>query len=250
MKGSHILVPAARVGRNILAERLTSEGARVTVFPDLEAAPPSDVAALDAAIEHAADYRWLVFSGEPSVLQFLARPGADALVADPEFSGRAVALGMGTVHALADRGIRPKHAPQAHEPTAVSQKLGDLKGVPVLLVREETAEAAMPDGLRAAGAEVTTVAGYRAVVNAGEARVRQVFADKPKVIAFPNPTAARMLRRAFDVAGVDAAPLLEGVKLAAVGPETAAAATKYGFPPDYVSAGRITPFVRDIAALC
>jgi uroporphyrinogen-III synthase len=154
------------------------------------------------------------------------------------------------VHALADRGIRPKHAPIAHEPDAVREKLGDLSGVQVLLVREETAEAALPEGLRAAGADVTDVAGYRAVVRADARQLAALFADPPKLVAFPNPTAARMFRRAFEQLEVDAGPYLAGVKIAAVGPETAAAAERYGFPPNYVSSGRITAFVTDIAALC
>jgi uroporphyrinogen III methyltransferase/synthase len=243
---SRILVPRSRAGANVLADALRAKGADVVEFPALDVAPPSDLPALDAAARDVSAYAWILVSGEHSARTLLARLEAAGSDATADFGGRLVALGTGTVGALRAHGIRPAFAPREHRPEAVLEVMGPVAGERVLLVREQTAEGALPDALRRAGAEVSDVAGYRLEVRVDDEVVRRAFDPRPDVVALPNPTAARVLRRALSAAG--SAASIEGVPVWAVGPSTAEAAERYGFRVDHVSGGRLKHLVRDLTA--
>lgn len=243
-----ILVPRSRTGRNVLADALRALGAHVVEVPHLEVEPPSDLPALDRAVSSASRFAWLLFSGEHSVITFFSRPGAADLASSGALEGRVVALGLGTVDALRDLGIRPDLSPRVHRPTAVLSELGLIADEAVLLVREETAENALPDALRRAGADVTAIAGYRLAIRVDDVLRHELSAQPFDLLALPNPTAARILRRTLDTCFPAGAAFLDGVPIYAVGPSTAEAATRYGFPPDHVAAGRLADLMRDLVA--
>ncbi len=248
LRDRRILVPASRAGRSVLADALRTRGATVLEFPRLEVAHPSDLETLDDAARRAASFTWILFSGEHSVATFFARPAAADPARRKELEARLLALGTGTVSALRERGLKPRLAPRRHDAEAILEALGKVDGSRLLLLREETAADALPERLRDAGAEVTAVAGYRLAVHAGAGLVEQTFGPPLDLLAFPNPTAARILDRTFRSADLDRASLLGRVPVAAVGPSTAAAAERYGFPADLVSGGRLADLMRDVVA--
>lgn len=242
--GPRVLVPRSRAGRNILADALRAKGAQVVEFPALEIERPSDLAALDAAVRELRYSRWVVFSGEDSVRHFLARLETAEGEVPTDLEGRIVALGMGTVGAFRARGLKPAYAPREHGPEAVLSVLGPVAGERVLLVREQTAESAMADAFREAGAKVSDVSGYRLKVRVDDEVIRAAFEPRPDLIALPNPTAARVLRRALDKAGSRVS--IERIPVWAVGPSTAEAAARYGLTVAHTSGGRLRHLVRDL----
>ena len=104
----------------------------------------------------------------------------------------------------------------------------DLKGARVLLPRAAEARDVIPLGLAAMGATVDVVTAYRTVRSEKtRAELEQIFAEgKADVVTFTSPSTVRHF---LDIlGGVEALPA--GLKVACIGPITAAAARKAGLP--------------------
>src|ERR1051326_1933601 len=69
--GRRIIVTRAREQAPELSDKLRALGADVIEFPVIEIQPPADPALLDRAIEHLADYDWLIFTSVNGVRFFM-----------------------------------------------------------------------------------------------------------------------------------------------------------------------------------
>ncbi|TWI70086.1 uroporphyrinogen-III synthase [Pseudoduganella lurida] len=147
-----------------LAERVAALGRTVAVLPLLDITPLPDPAPLRAVLARLHEFALVAFVSPNAIDAAFAHidawpPGVTLAV-----------LGEGSRMALAAHGITDDKvhivspADTAHsdsEHLLETLDLAALNGREVLIVRGETGRELMADGLRAAGAHVTTVAAYR-----------------------------------------------------------------------------------------
>lgn len=147
-----------------LAQRVAATGRAVEVLPLLEIAPLPDTAPLRAVLARLHDF---------ALVAFVSPNAIDAAFAhlDRWPAGVTIAVvGEGSRAALAAHGITPdcativsphdtEHSDSEH--LLETLDLAALRDQPVLIVRGEAGRELMADGLRAAGAIVSTVAAYR-----------------------------------------------------------------------------------------
>ncbi|WP_426176630.1 uroporphyrinogen-III synthase [Massilia sp. TWR1-2-2] len=152
-----------------LADSVTALGREAVVLPLLEILPLADTSALHAALADLSGY---------ALVAFVSPNAIDAAFAHiqrwPDGVALAV-LGEASRACLASHGLHDGNATifspidvtrSDSEHLLASLDLAALAGRRVLLVRGETGRELIGDGLRAAGADVTTVAAYRRCVPA------------------------------------------------------------------------------------
>ncbi|HLK32002.1 MAG TPA: uroporphyrinogen-III synthase, partial [Terriglobales bacterium] len=114
-----------------------------------------------------------------------------------------------------------------------------VKGQRILLVRAKVARDVIPEELRRAGAEVNVVEAYETVApEAARARLQSVLQDsrqRPHVITFTSSSTVRnfvSLLNLHPEDGRSRPALLEGIKLACIGPVTSDTLRECGLPVD------------------
>ena len=158
--------PCAQAGA--LAAAVTALGRQAVLLPLLQIAPLADPAPLQAALARLADYALVAFVSPNAIdaaFDQMARQGTTW----PATVAIAV-LGEGSRLSLAAHGIdaasatiySPLDAARSDsEHLLASLDLAALAGQQVLIVRGDSGRELLADGLRAAGAIVSTVAAYR-----------------------------------------------------------------------------------------
>ena len=109
-----------------------------------------------------------------------------------------------------------------------------MRGRRFLVPRSDLARDALPDGLRAAGAEVDAVIAYRnAPAEIDRDWLRgELVAGRLDALTFASPSAARRFWEALDPVARSAA---ERCTIAAIGPVTARALASVGLPAQVVA---------------
>jgi uroporphyrinogen III methyltransferase / synthase len=226
LAGRRVVVTRARAQAGELSRALAELGAETIELPVISTAPPADPAALREAARAAGTFDWIVFTSANAVRRFwdaLEEGGGDA----GGLAGvRVCVVGPATAAALARRGIRPALVPEVAVAEAALQSLlqvGAVRGRRILFPRAAAARSVLPDGLRAAGAEVVEVEAYATVPGGddGGRLARRLRAGEIDLVTLTSGSTARGFVR---VAGTD----LGGALVASIGPVTTAAARDLG----------------------
>jgi uroporphyrinogen III methyltransferase / synthase len=145
--------------------------------------------------------------------------------------------------------------PARYDAEAVLEQLlaeGGVRGKRFLVPRSDLARDVLPDGLRAAGAEVDAVIAYRnAPAEVDRDWLRgELVAGRLDALAFASPSAARRFCALLDPAAREAAARCT---VAAIGPVTARALASAGLPAQVVAqsataAGLVEELALAIAA--
>ena len=233
--GKRILVTRARSQASKLTAALEQMGAQVIEAPAIELqAPADDYAALDRAIGHLQDYKWLIFTSANGVEHFfkrLALAGKDARALG---YARIAAIGAATAAKLTEHGIRADVVPGEYRAEAVLEALqGKLPPrAEILIPRAEEAREILPDTLWAQGHKVDVVPAYRTVQGEadGASLREQMEGGKIDLVTFTSSSTVTNLLKIIG----DAGPLRQ-VKTACIGPVTAETARKKGIEPDIVA---------------
>lgn len=211
-----------------LIDLLEGRGAAVDVVPLIHIGPPPRERALQAAIDAADDFAWIVFTSVNGVEAF-ARRRKRALGVNPHIA----AIGPATSEAVATRLGRPPHiVPARYVAEAVVDALVETAspGASVLLVQAQDARPVLAHRLKLARFAVTAVAAYSTVMQAPadiEARIATV-----DVVTLASASAVRSL---VDALGADAAASkLRGRIVACIGPVTEAEARRAGLHVELV----------------
>jgi len=205
-----------------LIDLLEGRGATVEVVPLIHIGPPPDEAALQAAVDAADEFSWIVFASVNGVEAF-ARRRRHALGVNPHIA----AVGPATSDAVASLLGRPPHVvPTRFVAEAVAEALIDVAspGSSVLVVQAQDARPVLVQRLRAARFDTTSVVAYSTVAQAPpdiEAIVKRV-----DVIALASASAVRSL--VASLSGDQAAAALRGRLLACIGPVTETEARRSG----------------------
>jgi len=213
------------------AQLLSAEGARVVLFPTIRIVEPADWKPVDKAIADLESYQWVVFTSANGVRHFFRRlreKGRDIR----DLKGiRIGTIGPATAAAIEGLGIPVDIVPDEFISEGVVKAFRgvDLKGKRVLLPRAAEARDVIPEGLTTLGASVDAVTVYRTVRSGSGREALQAFLDAGKVdvITFTSPSTVINYKK---IMGND--PLPGKVRIACIGPVTAAAAKKQGFTVD------------------
>ena len=172
---NRVIITRPRAQADALAQQVAALGREVEVLPLLEIFPLADQATLRATLGELARYAMVAFVSPNAI------DAAFAHITDWPRHVTLAVLGEGSRAALARHGLSDANATivspldaqrSDSENLLQSINLAALNGQQVLIVRGESGRELMADGLRAAGAIVTTVAAYRRSVPQLSAELR------------------------------------------------------------------------------
>ncbi|MDR0881429.1 MAG: uroporphyrinogen-III C-methyltransferase [Candidatus Adiutrix sp.] len=226
--GRQILVTRSREQASRLTAALTEKGAEVWERPTIATRPLPDLADRLRALDLDA-FQWLIWTS-PNGANFFLKTMLDGGRDARSLAGlRLAALGPGTAEALRPFGLRPDLLPRI----AVAENLleallaAGVRGSKILLARAQAGREVLPEGLRAAGAEVIDFPVYQTVKAVWAAPLPGL----PDLVTFTS---------ASTVAGLaDLIPPEERrhYPAATIGPITTRAAEEHGFPVAVEAAG-------------
>jgi uroporphyrinogen-III synthase len=228
-----VLVTRAAHQASALADALAALGAEPVVVPAIEILELASYAVLDEAMKDLSAFDWVVFTSANAVEAFWRRLS--------ETGSALGALRFAVIGAATEREL-VKHGAAAEvlAPQAVAESLAEVllpfarrsggDAGRFLLVRAEQARDALPEALRAAGAEVTIAPAYRTVrPEASIAAVRELFGTRenwPDAVTFTSSSSVTNLLELVECAGVR---LPEAVLRASIGPITSRTLAEAGF---------------------
>jgi uroporphyrinogen-III synthase len=145
----------------------------------------------------------------------------------------AAAIGPATAKAIEQHGLPVDVVPEKYVAESVVEALeGEVKGKRVLLVRAKVARDVIPRELTALGAKVDVAEAYETVLpGTSAAALRVVLRDpdqKPHAVTF---TSSSTVHNFLDLLGEENRGLLDGVKLASIGPVTSETLRQAGLEP-------------------
>jgi uroporphyrinogen III methyltransferase/synthase len=233
--GKRVLVTRQTSQAGVWCRALESAGARPVLVPLIQTVPVRDVHALDAAFEALAQYDWLV-AASANALRELARAARERGVTLAKLRARVACVGPASAAAAAALGLAPEPAVGGDAQRMLAWLLAheSWPGKRVLLPCAERAGAALPAGLRAAGAHVDALTLYRTEPTPfdGAALRAELEARRLDALAFASPSAVRSLAAGVGREGLAAA---RAAAVVAIGPITADALREVGLAPDVVA---------------
>jgi uroporphyrinogen III methyltransferase/synthase len=251
--GKRVLITRPDGQADSMVRALRDAGAEPIELPSVQIVPPADPQRLERHVRDLRSYNWLVFTsvnGVRAFFQTLQACGADSRALG---SLAVAAIGPATRDALLAHGIRADVVPDEFRGEQVAEAMlaqaGSLQGKRVLLPRAEVAREALPELLRAAGAEVDVVPAYR-TLPASEARLAEIRTRlKDGTVDIATFTSSSTVERLVEGLGADAQSLLSGVTIAAIGPITAQTVARLGLNAHvvadaYTADGLVTALIR------
>jgi len=235
LAGVKVLITRPSTENEPLSKKLRELGAYTIELPTIEILPPEDTDSLDRAIRSLSKYDWLVFTSVRGVEFFSKRMAATGKVANGFNDVKVAAIGPATAYALERLGKKPDYVPLEFLSDQIPIGMGDVNEKRFLLPRADIASKALPEALRNRGAIVDEVVAYRTVIPDGlsQERCRSILKEGVDVAAFTSPSTVRNLARIVGSSGLEA--MLNGVKVACIGPVTAEAARELGIHVDIVA---------------
>jgi len=242
LEGITVLVPRAREQAGAFSRLLRERGARPLEVPTIAIRPLDSTADLDRAIGRlaAGAYDWVVLTSVNGVAALRARAEALGHGAGMLGSARVAAIGPATESALADWGLRPHLVPAAATTAALGEAFpaGRAGGRgTVLLARADIANPELSRILRTKGHRTDDVAAYRTVPlqRLDDDARRHLDGGEVDWVAFTASSTVQGFARAYGAAPPS------GVRVAAIGPVTAAAARAAGMRVDATASEHTIP---------
>lgn len=232
LRGRRILVTRTRDQATGLVDLLHERGAEAMVVPLITTRPllpPAEIAAAAAALRGVAAPRWVAFTSATAVRLVLGVCGRDGLA-----GVNVAAVGRETAAALAERGVAADVVARDQDAAGLAAILGErsLAGGTVWFPGAEAAGAALPDGLRAAGAAVRVHAVYRTEMPAdAPRRLRAALDEGVDAVTLTSGSTVRHL-----VTSLGGRRLPPGLVVVCIGPRTAAEAREAGLEVHGVAA--------------
>jgi uroporphyrinogen III methyltransferase/synthase len=215
-----------------LARLLAAQGANPIAFPTISITEPADWSEMDRALTNLESYDWLIFTSANGVHFFFERlrqKGMDIC----DLKGIKIAcIGPATARQIEDRGIRVDLVPDEFiaEGLLKSFTSMNLSGKKILIPRAVRARDILPQGLKKQGAYVDVVTAYQTIQSGRrkEELTGYLDAGEVDVITF---TSSSTVTNFVEIMG-QGFILPDHVKIACIGPVTAATAVKAGFQVD------------------
>jgi uroporphyrinogen III methyltransferase/synthase len=233
--GMRIMVTRPADQAVILSEKLRKLGAIAMEIPMIEITGPSDTDSIDSSIRNLSRYDWVIFTSVHGVEFFLRRMAVLHIPISRLSTVRIAAIGPATSAAVESTVRSPDYVPSKFLSESIAAGLGELHGKRVLLPRADIASKKLPMLLRDKGASVDEVVAYRTVVprELDADRLKMLLASGVDLIIFTSPSTVRNFANALGEKNVTKD--LSDVKIACIGPVTAAAARQLGMDVDVVA---------------
>ena len=249
LEGKCIIVTRAQQQASSLAESLRAQGAEVRLLPSIEIAERAEARPqLEAALSDLSRYDWLLFTSPNAVQYFFAaleRSGRDARA----LAGLGLAVvGPMTAEMLGHHGLRADFMPSVY--TAEGFAADFLAAYPEAEGRRRLlfpcSELAQYELLEAAGSRVERVELYTNHPIAYRPEELQRCFGGADWLTACSSSAIDHLHSLLEAHGQTA--LLEGVRLAVLGPPTAAKAQRLGLTTSLIAPEATIPSL--VEALC
>jgi uroporphyrinogen III methyltransferase / synthase len=225
LAGLTVLVPRARDQASELSALLRARGAEPLEVPTIEIRPVASTAALDQAIEQlaAGHFDWVILTSVNGVAAIRARADALGHGVAALAKARVAAVGPATGTALRDWGVAPDLVPEVATTESLGQAFPNGPGR-VLLARADLANPRLAVTLRDRSWEPTEVVAYHTVpvTTFDPAARRRLDASQVDWVAFTASSTVHGFLRGYG------GPPPPGVRVAAIGPVTAATARSAG----------------------
>ena len=229
--GRCILVTRSAEQSGSLSVSLQDLGAEVLEAPVIAFAEPQDWSAVDAAIDRAETYRWVVFASVNAVDRFFSRVlnnGRDLRIFH---NARFAAVGPATAARIEAYNLRVTFCPTEHSAEGLAEglKAEDLSGQDILIPRQEVAREHLVEALSSLGAAPHEVVVYRTVApgQLPKSVLQSLEGGTVDLISFTSSSTVRNLFTLTD--GIlDRSKLLD-VPTACIGPSTSRTAIELGF---------------------
>ncbi|MBW2182560.1 MAG: uroporphyrinogen-III C-methyltransferase [Deltaproteobacteria bacterium] len=228
--GKTVAVTRAREQARPLIDLLEQAGAEVILFPTIEIIEPKSFKQMDAKINRIKEYDYLVFTSANGVKSFLSR--MQKLHKDLRCLNEITiaALGEITAQVLREHLLYPEIIPRTFtsKHLAGEFKKEKIKGKKALLMRSEISSDLLPRELKKMGAKVDEVSAYTVrKPRVDSKKVAPLFKErKVDLVTFTSPSTFANFCALMK--GKPLAKLLNGVKVAAIGPVTKKEIVKQG----------------------
>jgi len=213
-----------------LTAGLQAMGAEVSHLPLIAIGPPEDWRPLDRSLADLAAFDWVALTSANAVTAFFDRMRFLGLCVPPL---RWAVVGKRTAERLEERGQTPDliAEPATAERLAELMRQQGMASKRVLFPRSDRAREVLPQLLRAAEAEVEAPVAYRTLSSDVAGReIQRLLEGDPMWITLTSPSTWHEL-----LAALEGALLPADVRLAAIGPTTAAAVRQSGYEPACVA---------------
>ncbi len=235
--GKRMVVTRTRSQASELVSMLEEHGADCLEYSTIHIEPVDDYSLLDHALQNMASYDWVLFTSLNAITYFFKRLEATGLDSRILAGCCIGAVGRATADELLKHGIRADLIPEKFTGAGLAESLitGDMEGKRVLLPRAEKAMETLPEMLEDAGAAVAVAPVYRNVPPQGrkdELR-EELVSGKVELLTFTSSSTVTNFLTMVDAADEqELHQLLDGVKIAAIGPVTAETVRQNGLNVD------------------
>ena len=233
--GQTIVVTRTRQQASELAAGLSIKGANVLEAPTIELAENESMTGVDEALRQAGTFDWLIFTSASGV-EF-TRNRLFELGLDARAFGHCRVAVMGTATADAvrrDLCLKVDLCPEKFVAEALADAMesgGHVRGKRVLMLRAEIARPVLSQRLEKAGAAVVRdVAIYRTVMPASLPQ-ELVTALEERQVHWITFTSSSTVKNFLELLGHQRRHLLEGIRIASIGPITSGTLRELGLPP-------------------
>ncbi len=248
--GRRIIVTRTRSQASELIAGLEEYGADCFECSTINIQPMDSYETLDIELERIKEYHWIIFSSLNGVNYFFKRlfeKGMDSR----DLKGPDIAVvGKATADLLHSYGIHADLIPSVFTSEGLAESMLDqgVEGRNVLIPRAMKGREILPETLRGAGAQVTLAPVYKNIPPQGRKdELRdELETGKVDMVTFTSSSTVRNFLRMVDAKDEgELKLLLEGVKIAAIGPITAKTVTDNGLTVDVQPEKHTIPAMMD-----
>ena len=214
-----VAVTRARAQSSGVARRLRELGAIVVEAPAIRIAP------IDGPAPELAGYDLVCLTSPNGVSLLFERLRAAGRDARALAGATVAAIGPGTARALAQRGVIADVVPEQFVAEGLVDALAEIPVTRALIARAAVARDALPEALRARGAEVDVLELYETVAEPLSDRQREAVAAADYVTFTSSSTVQFFFAQAADAVAPQ-------TRLISIGPVTSDALRAHGREPD------------------
>ena len=213
---------------------LDALGAECIECPTIRVGDPDTWGPLDTAVQNLADYHWLVFTSVNGVRFFFQRLFASGRDVRALGHLKTAVIGPATEKSLAGFGINSDIVPAAYRAESVIEAFAgqDVRGLNILLPRAAEARPILPEELTRMGAAVHEVPAYRTRIaeEGRDALLENLEAGRVDMVTFTSSSTAKNFKSLLPEDRLHR--LMQGVRVASIGPITTDTAVELGFVVD------------------
>ena len=229
--GQRILVTRAREQASAFSEMIEAAGGEAWEAPTITIDYKEESNELADAVKKSGEYDWIIFTSVNGVHSFFKAMKKNNCDIRTLGKAKICAIGPKTREVLENKGLLVEAMPEKFVAESVIECLKPLlqPGERILLPRSDLARDVLVDVLKQMGMIVDEVIAYRTKkVDRFNAEIIEKIKDKSiKIVTFTSSSTVKNF-----MSFIEDKSILEGIKLASIGPITSKTLKEFGFEPD------------------